>query len=53
MPRRPRVFIEGGIYHLHNRFAREAEMRMASENFSADFERLDPYACQVRSSVVT
>lgn len=26
MPRRPRVFIEGGIYHVHNRFARGAEI---------------------------
>lgn len=21
MPRRPRVFVEGGIYHVYNRFA--------------------------------
>ncbi len=26
MPRRPRVFIEGGIYHVFNRFARGAEV---------------------------
>lgn len=26
MPRRPRVFIEGGIYHVYNRFARGAEI---------------------------
>jgi hypothetical protein len=26
MPRRPSVFIEGGIYHLYNRFARGAEL---------------------------
>jgi REP element-mobilizing transposase RayT len=26
MPRRPRVFIEGGIYHVYNRFARGAEV---------------------------
>jgi hypothetical protein len=22
MPRKPRVFVEGGIYHVYNRFAR-------------------------------
>jgi len=26
MPRRPRVFVEGGLYHLYNRFARGAEL---------------------------
>jgi REP element-mobilizing transposase RayT len=26
MPRRPRVFLEGGIYHVYNRFARGAEI---------------------------
>jgi REP element-mobilizing transposase RayT len=26
MPRRPRVFFEGGIYHVYNRFARGAEL---------------------------
>lgn len=26
MPRRPRVFVEGGIYHVYNRFARGAEV---------------------------
>ena len=26
MPRRPRLFIEGGIYHVYNRFARGAEL---------------------------
>jgi len=26
MPRRPRVFIEGGIYHVYNRFARGAKV---------------------------
>jgi len=26
MPRRPRVFVEGGIYHVINRFARGAEL---------------------------
>jgi len=26
MPRRPRVFIEGGIYHVYNRFARGADL---------------------------
>lgn len=26
MPRRPRVLIEGGIYHVYNRFARGAEV---------------------------
>jgi hypothetical protein len=26
MPRRPRVFVEGGIYHVYNRFARGAEL---------------------------
>jgi putative transposase len=24
MPRRPRIFVEGGIYHVYNRFARGA-----------------------------
>jgi len=26
MPRRPRVFVEGGICHVYNRFARGAEL---------------------------
>ncbi len=26
MPRRPRVFVEGGIYHIYNRLARGAEL---------------------------
>jgi len=26
MPRRPRVFVEGGIYHVYNRFARGTEL---------------------------
>jgi len=26
MPRRPRVFVEGGIYHVYSRFARGAEL---------------------------
>ncbi len=26
MPRRPRVFVEGGIYHVYNRFARGTEI---------------------------
>jgi REP element-mobilizing transposase RayT len=26
VPRRPRVFIEGGIYHVDNRFARGADL---------------------------
>jgi hypothetical protein len=26
MPRRPRMIIEGGIYHVYNRFARGAEL---------------------------
>ena len=26
MPRRPRAFIEGGVYHVYNRFARGAEI---------------------------
>ena len=31
MPRRPRVFVEGGIYHVYNRFARGAELFSESE----------------------
>jgi len=31
MPRRPRVFVEGGIYHVYNRFARGAELFADSE----------------------
>lgn len=31
MPRRPRVFIEGGIYHVYNRFARGAEIFLGAE----------------------
>ena len=27
MPRRPRVFVEGGIYHVYNRFARGADLK--------------------------
>ncbi len=30
MPRRPRVFVEGGIYHVYNRFARGAEILMGA-----------------------
>jgi hypothetical protein len=59
MPKRPRVFVESGIYHVYNRFALEAEllgrwpeavsrwasrgpeMRINSEDFRADYERLD------------
>ena len=26
MPRRPRVFVEGGVYHVYNRFARGADL---------------------------
>lgn len=26
MPRRPRVFVQGGIYHVYNRFARGADL---------------------------
>ena len=26
MPRRPRIFVEGGIYHVYNRFARGADL---------------------------
>ncbi len=32
MPRRPRVFIEGGIYHVYNRFARGAEIFSEADN---------------------
>ena len=31
MPRRPRVFVEGGIYHVYNRFARGADLFGDSE----------------------
>jgi len=31
MPRRPRVFVEGGIYHVYNRFARGAEISAEPE----------------------
>jgi REP element-mobilizing transposase RayT len=36
MPRRPRVFIEGGIYHVYNRFARGAGL-FAEEGESERF----------------
>jgi REP element-mobilizing transposase RayT len=26
VPRRPRIFVEGGIYHVYNRFARGADL---------------------------
>lgn len=26
MPRRPRVFVKGAIYHVHKRFARGADL---------------------------
>jgi len=26
MPRKPRIFVEGGIFHVYNRFARGAEV---------------------------
>jgi len=32
MPRRPRVLIEGGIYHIYNRFARGAEIFSEGDN---------------------
>ena len=31
MPRRPRVFIEGGIYHVYNRFSRGADVFRGAE----------------------
>jgi hypothetical protein len=31
MPRRPRVFVEGGTYHVYNRFARGADLFSESE----------------------
>ncbi len=31
MPRRPRVFVEGGIYHVYNRFARGAEILVEND----------------------
>jgi len=32
MPRRPRLLIEGGIYHIYNRFARGAEIFSEGDN---------------------
>jgi REP element-mobilizing transposase RayT len=32
MPRRPRVFVEGGIYHVFNRFARGAEIFLEADD---------------------
>jgi len=43
MPRRPRVFVEGGIYHVYNRFARGAELRQESKDFSEAYEKLDQH----------
>ena len=61
MPRRPRVFVEGGIYHVYNRFARGAELFADPEEAiefleilrkARDRDGLTDFRCQVRSSVV-
>jgi len=44
MPRRPRVFVEGGIYHVYNRFARGAELFSEPEEA---IERTVPERCHV------
>ena len=36
MPRRPRIFVEGGIYHVYNRFARGADL-LAEEDEASRF----------------
>ena len=40
MPRRPRVFVEGGMYHVYNRFARGAELLAEPEEAVAFLEIL-------------
>lgn len=40
MPRRPRINIEGGIYHVHNRFARGAEIFSEGDEASRFLELL-------------
>ncbi len=40
MPRRPRVFVEGGIYHVYNRFARGAEVFKEGEEADRFLELL-------------
>jgi REP element-mobilizing transposase RayT len=40
MPRRPRVFVEGGIYHVYNRFARGADLFSEPEEAIAFLEIL-------------
>jgi hypothetical protein len=42
VPRRPRIFVEGGIYHVYNRFARGADLFSEPEeaiHFSKFFAR--------------
>ena len=40
MPGRPRVFVEGGIYHVYNRFARGADLFSEPEEAIAFLEIL-------------
>jgi putative transposase len=40
MPRRPRVFVEGGIYHVYNPFARGSELFSEPEEANAFLEIL-------------
>jgi hypothetical protein len=45
MPRRRRVFVEGGIYHVYNRFARGADLFADPEEaieFLAGYDRKTP-----------
>ena len=40
MPRKPRIFIEGGIYHVYNRFARGAEIFSEGDEAERFFDLL-------------
>ena len=46
MQRRPRAFVEGGIYDMFNRFARGAELLSEPEEAIAFLEILYRYRCQ-------
>ena len=47
MPRRPRVFVEGGIYHVYNRFARGADLFSEPEEAIEFIEDLSGFARRI------
>lgn len=44
MPRRPRVFVEGGIYHVYSRFARGAEVYRGADDADRFLDLLNQVA---------